>query len=117
MPRHPRQLKLTEEDLRTLEARTRSRTINNAAAIRARIILATYERRPAAEIAESLGLSPRRVYKWIWRFDKEGIKGLDERPRSGRPRKLDNSTSIRPWKYSPKPSRKILLARRTGVCA
>ncbi|MCB9610721.1 MAG: IS630 family transposase, partial [Polyangiaceae bacterium] len=45
--------------------------------------------RPAAEIAASLGVSARNVYKRIWRFDEEGLAGLKERPRSCRPRKLD----------------------------
>lgn len=67
----------------------RSRTIDIATGARARIILASHEGRPAAELADALGISPRRVHKWIWRFDEEGLEGLKERPRSGRPRRLD----------------------------
>jgi transposase len=89
MARPARKLKLTREDRVTLKRWARSRTINNATATRARIILAAREGRPAAEIAASLGVSARNVYKWIWRFDEEGLKGLEERPRSGRPRTLD----------------------------
>ena len=73
----------------TLRRWAKSRTIDNATGTRARIILAAHEGRPAAEIAASLGISARNVYKWIWRFDEEGLEGLKERPRSGRPRKLD----------------------------
>ena len=89
MARPARKIDLTREDRVTLKRWVRSRTIDNATATRARIILAAREGRPAAEIAAALGISARNVYKWIWRFDEEGLEGLKERPRPGRPRKLD----------------------------
>lgn len=89
MARPARKIDLTREDRVTLKRWARSRTIDNATATRARIVLAAREGRPAAEIAAALGVSARNVYKWIWRFDEEGLEGLKERPRSGRPRKLD----------------------------
>lgn len=89
MARPARKLKLTREDRVTLKRWARSRTIDNATATRARIILAAHEGQLASEIAAVLGVSDRNVYKWIWRFDEEGLDGLKERPRSGRPRKLD----------------------------
>ena len=35
-----------------------------------------------------VGVSVRNVYKWVWRYDAEGIDGLHERRRPGRPRSL-----------------------------
>lgn len=65
-----------------------------ATATRARIILMSAERQTATEVAESLGVSERNVYKWIWRFDAEGIVGLGDRPRTGRPTKIDEELAM-----------------------
>lgn len=88
MARPARKLEITPKDLAILKRWARSRTLDNATATRARIILGAHAGRPAAEIAASMGISARNVYKWIWRFDEEGLEGLKERKRSGRPRKL-----------------------------
>ena len=88
MARPAREISLSLKDRVTLKRWAHSRTIDNATATRARIILAAREGRAAADIAAGLGVSARNVYKWIWCFDKEGVEGLKERSRSGRPRKL-----------------------------
>ena len=88
MARPVRKLKLSREDHVTLKRWVRSRTIDNALATRARIILATQKGESAPSIAKALGISARNVYKWVWRFDKEGLEELKEKRRSGRPRKL-----------------------------
>ena len=43
----------------------------------------------AAEIARTLGVHRNTVYNWIKRFDHDGLEGLRDRPRSGRPPKAD----------------------------
>ena len=40
----------------------------------------------AAQIAELLDCHPATVRRWISRFNAEGLAGLADRPRSGRPR-------------------------------
>lgn len=40
------------------------------------------------EVAELLGDAPRSVYNWIGQFQHEGLDGLREEIRSGRPRRL-----------------------------
>lgn len=85
----PRAIKISEEDRRTLEEWARSRSIDNATATRARIVLLTARGMTATAVAGALSVSARNVYKWVWRFDDEGIDGLKERHRSGRPRALD----------------------------
>ncbi|MCC7380884.1 MAG: IS630 family transposase [Deltaproteobacteria bacterium] len=68
---------------------TQRRKTDNATATRARIILMTCDGFTADEVAAALSVSRRSVYKWVWRFDEEGIEGLRERERTGRPRILD----------------------------
>lgn len=41
---------------------------------------------PASEIADLLGYHPATVRRWLHRYDTDGIPGLPDRPRSGRPR-------------------------------
>ena len=40
------------------------------------------------EVARLLGDAPRTVANWVKRFEREGLAGLMERSRSGRPRQL-----------------------------
>lgn len=39
------------------------------------------------EIAEWMDTTPQTVYTWLKRYRRYGIDGLEDRPRSGRPRK------------------------------
>jgi transposase len=41
------------------------------------------------EVARLLGDAPRSVENWVHRFDQEGLAGLTEGERSGRPSRLD----------------------------
>jgi transposase len=41
------------------------------------------------EVARLLGHAPRSVENWVNRFDRQGLAGLTEGERSGRPRRLD----------------------------
>lgn len=90
----PRELDVSREDRITLQRWARGRKTDNATAMRARIILMTREGKPADEVADTLGVSARSVYKWIWRFSEEGLEGLAERQRSGRPRALDHDAMM-----------------------
>lgn len=42
-----------------------------------------------SEVAGLFGHSPRTVQYWVHRFEKSGFAGLQETPRPGRPRSLD----------------------------
>ena len=35
------------------------------------------------------------AYKWLIRFDKEGLEGLKDQPRSGRPSKISEKKMLR----------------------
>ena len=44
-----------------------------------------------AQISRLSFTSPDRIYAWLKRFHEQGIAGLRDKPRSGRPRLLDGS--------------------------
>ncbi len=54
--------------------------------LRARIVLAAAEGEENLRIAERLGITANTVLKWRKRFFDEGMDGLEDRKRSGRPR-------------------------------
>jgi len=89
MPRPLRSVSLTTEQRRVLESRQRSRSIAHGDATRARIVVLAAEGHSATDIASALGVSRRSVYKWVRRFEEDGIEGLDDKPRAGRPKTLD----------------------------
>src|SRR5215211_5555656 len=53
--------------------------------VRARIVLLAAEGLANKEIAARLDTTPQTVCKWRKRFYEEGLGGLEDRPRSGRP--------------------------------
>jgi transposase len=60
-----------------------------AAVRRAQMVLLSSRGETASEIADLWGLTGQCVRKVINRFDREGVAGLPDRPRRGRPRKTD----------------------------
>lgn len=76
---------LSTEDAAELEARMRRHRGEQRAALRARIVLMAASGTPNAVIAQTLGVVPNTVLKWRKRFCQEGLAGLADRPRSGRP--------------------------------
>lgn len=47
------------------------------------------------QVAELLGDSPRTVVNWVQRFESEGLAGLSEGERSGRPSRLNEKQLVR----------------------
>jgi transposase len=58
---------------------------------RARIILVCLEGKEIQQVAEELGASIPTVRKWRQRFSQQGMKGLRDRPRPGKPAKYDSA--------------------------
>jgi transposase-like protein len=81
-----RALKITEVEERELRRRGAQYTLPYREVIRAKIVLLAAEGLTDVEIAARLDCTDRMVAKWRRRFDQEGLAGLDERPRPGRPR-------------------------------
>lgn len=86
MPRKsPYVLALTSEQRQELEARSRRYTLPYRDVVRARIVLMAAEGLDNDEIAARLDTRREIVSKWRKRFFEDGIAGLEERPRGGRP--------------------------------
>lgn len=58
-------------------------------ALRAQMVLLSNRSFTVPDIADIQGIADVSIYKWLDRFDKEGPDGLYDRPRSGRPPKVD----------------------------
>jgi len=83
---------LTADDRQTLTAWQRSTTIRAGRARRGRIILLLADRMSVTQIADTVGISRRFVYKWAQRFLQYGLEGLTDKPGRGqrpRPRQHD----------------------------
>src|SRR5262249_18865356 len=75
---------LTPQERQTLLAWQRSTTIHIGLLRRARMILLLVDGTPITDIAAVVGINRRFVYKWVWRFQEQGIEGLMDKPGRGR---------------------------------
>jgi transposase len=86
MPRKsPYVLVLTAEQRQALEDRVRRYTLPYRDVVRAKIVLMAAAGLDNDEIAARLDTRREIVSKWRKRFFEEGLVGLEERPRGGRP--------------------------------
>jgi transposase len=86
MANHPAPpLSVDESDLEILRALARARKTEQRAAQRARIVLRAAEGVPNRTIAAELGVSPMTVLLWRTKFERDGLAGLADEPRPGRP--------------------------------
>jgi transposase len=79
-------VELSGEARATLEALTRRTTVAVGLARRARIVLLAADGVPLDRIARQLGVDRNVVRMWVDRYGETGLAGLQDRPRSGRPR-------------------------------
>src|SRR3954470_3426742 len=79
---------------------------------RAQAVVLARQGRTAQDIADALGCSLKAVKNWVAQYNRGGIEALHERPRSGRPPRLD------PQHY-PELKRRLDAPPRPedGVCA
>jgi transposase len=84
--RSPFAVVLTASQRRLLKALVRRPTAQQRQVTRARIVLLAAAGLANAHIARKLGVAPNTVGKWRKRFCREGVDGLADRKRSGRPR-------------------------------
>jgi transposase-like protein/transposase len=87
-------LSITAEDRATLESLTRSRTAGAGQVERARIVLAVADGAGTTGTADLVGVSRPTVIKWRNRFAQHGLAGLDDEPRSGRPKTIDDAAIL-----------------------
>jgi transposase len=114
-------LAISDEDRSTLTTWIRSSTVSAGHAERAAIVLACVDGAGTSEAARRLGVSRPTVIKWRDRFAEHGVAGLDDEPRSGRPKTVDDAAIIAAT-LDPPPERlgvshwsTRLLARHLGV--
>ncbi len=86
MPRRsPYTIVLHPKTRQALETRARTYTLAYRDVVRARIVLMAAEGMSNDQIALRLNTSRDVVSMWRKRFFEEGLPGLEERPRRGRP--------------------------------
>jgi Winged helix-turn helix len=81
----PYRIEPTKEQRAILHERARAHTAPYWEVVRARIVLLAAEGTSNKEIAARLDTTPQTACKWRKRFYEEGLNGLEDRPRSGRP--------------------------------
>ena len=85
MPWEATPIHLTDVDRGTLESWVRASSTEQRLVQRAQIILAAAQGDSTTAIAAALGITPVTVSKWRTRFAREGMAGLVDAPRSGKP--------------------------------
>jgi transposase len=85
MPALAKRIEIGEDDRAELERIVRSGTAQVRMVERAEIVLRAAEGHSAAQIGRMLGCSENTVQKWRARYERDGISGLDDLPRSGKP--------------------------------
>jgi transposase len=76
---------LTADERRELERLARSRTEEARLVVRAKIVLGLATGERPYRVAERVGIGRMAAYEWLHRFNAEGLKGLTDHPRPGRP--------------------------------
>lgn len=85
MAAHPKRIEIGAEERPVLERWANARAVERRLVDRARIVLLAGEGRPAREIAERVGCSLPTVKTWRSRYERDGLDGLRDRPKTGRP--------------------------------
>jgi putative transposase len=81
---------LAEEDRQQLSAVANSRSLPHGLVMRARIVLLAADGLANFEIAEKLGFSQQSVCLWRKRYLDQGIQGLHDELKPGRPRTISD---------------------------
>ncbi len=82
----PLQLRpLSPDEARDLQALAQAQKVEARIRERARICWLAHQGRRVAEISATVGVGHRTVRRWIHRFNAEGLAGLTDAPRRGRP--------------------------------
>ena len=88
-------IEIAVEDRPVLEKLASSRTAERRLVERAQIVLLAGEGRPASEIAERVGCVAETARRQRARYEREGLDGLRDRPKSGRPATHDQAVRAR----------------------
>ncbi len=114
-------LAVSDLDRATLESWTRSSTVPAGQRERALIVLSVARGIGVSGTARALGVSRPTVIKWRERFTADGIDGLADLARSGRPKTIDDAQIIAATLDPPPQSLAVthwstrMLGRRLGI--
>lgn len=86
---------LSDEDRATLEGWVRATTTEQRLVLRAKIVLAAAAGQATQAIADRLEQRPATVSTWRRRYAEAGLVGLQDQPRSGRPRQYEEQDERR----------------------
>jgi len=81
-------VEVSEADRAQLERWLRSQTIAHGLAVRGQIVLGSAAGESIRGLAERLQVTQRTVCLWRRRYANQGLDGLRNRPRAGRPRRI-----------------------------
>jgi len=84
--------RLSRSDRKKVKRLLRSTTTANGISRRARVLDSLDRGETPTEIANCLGITRRTVYKWKERYVSDGMNGLMDKARSGRPSKITDKT-------------------------
>ncbi len=87
-------LHLDDDDRCTLVTWSRSSSVRAGVALRARVVLAVADGEGPSSVAHRLGVSRPTVTLWRDRFLANGLDGLDDAARSGRPKVVDDAAIL-----------------------
>ena len=90
--RTPKPFEISDEAAETLREWCRSTTLPHGQIMRAKIVLQLSEGMTPTEVSAAHRVSPKTVHRWRNRFEAEGVGGLLERARRGRPTVIDKAT-------------------------
>jgi Homeodomain-like domain-containing protein len=78
-------MELSEAQRASLDALTRQDGYDGSVSARARMVLWRADGFSVADIMRMSGASKPTVYKWVNRYERFGVDGLTDLPRTGRP--------------------------------
>jgi len=116
------EIQLSEAERKSLSESSRSRSLPHSFVRRAEIVLLSADGMSNSAIAARFGLTVPSIAYWRKRFRTDGIAGLYDQPRSGRPRTHDEDTLAKLLQKTlrEKPSQQThwsvrRLAKETGI--
>ena len=95
MANHSRPVVLSEADRREMERLQRASSTPAGLSRRARAVLLMADQVAGTEVARLTGYTPIQVSRIRKRFAEQGVEGLKDRPRSGRPPTMTEAKSAR----------------------
>src|SRR4051794_30265359 len=111
MARRPAEIVLSVEERRELERRAARYTLPHKVVQRAKLVVYAADGLSNVEIAVRLDSNPEVIGRWRSRFARDRLAGLENRARSGRPRRCSPRSRSRRSRRS-RASRRAIWAPR-----